>query len=191
MILSTSGSSGSLKLMSLISCPASGAGGREAEVALERIQGRTALDRPADKGIRHEVDAGERRIGRLDGEWCRDLLRRERQDVVDRPILAQNLREARRRALAGGDIWDAEIVARPADRVEDRLIRRQEAVAIGPAMVVRRAVIVLARELQRIGSIARGPRAALVGAVLAHQQPALQDMVLGREADGVAVAIAP
>src|SRR5882724_12427882 len=58
-------------------------------------------------------------------------------------------------------------------------------------MIVGAAVGVLLGELQAIGSILRGARAALVLAVLGDEEPALEDVVIGGEADSVRVAIAP
>src|SRR5262249_50544280 len=39
---------------------------RKSEIALQRIECCAALRRPSSKGVRHEVDAGERRVGCLD-----------------------------------------------------------------------------------------------------------------------------
>ena len=41
---------------------------REAEITLQRIERRTALHRAYGKGVRHEVDTGERGVGRLEGQ---------------------------------------------------------------------------------------------------------------------------
>src|SRR5262249_21623471 len=38
---------------------------REAEITLQRIERRSTLHRTDGKGVRHEVDAGEGRVGRL------------------------------------------------------------------------------------------------------------------------------
>src|SRR5262249_41359932 len=53
------------------------------------------------------------------------------------------------------------------------------------------AVVVLLGEVQRIRRIVGRPRAAFVGAVFAHEQPALERVILGREADRVTVAVSP
>ena len=42
-----------------------------------------------------------------------------------------------------GGVKDAEIVARPADRIEHRLTRRQETIAVRPSVIDRRPVLVL------------------------------------------------
>jgi hypothetical protein len=41
---------------------------RKAEIALQRIERRSALHRTYGEGVRREVDAGERGVGRLDGQ---------------------------------------------------------------------------------------------------------------------------
>ncbi len=166
---------------------------REAEVALERIQRGAALYRAADKGVRHEGNAGERGVRGLDRQGRRDRLRRECEHVVDRNILAQNFGEARRRAKARriGWIGNAEIVARAADRIEHRLAARKEPKAIRPAMIVRSAILVLLRQMQPVRCIVGGACATLVGAVLAHQHPALQWVILGCEGNGKAVTVSP
>ena len=83
--------------------------------------------------------------------------------------------EARR--VAG--VEDTEIVRRSADRVEHRLARGEEAVAVGPAVIDRRASGVLVVDRQHFRRAVRRPRAALVGAVLADQELARQRMIVG------------
>src|SRR5262249_33633215 len=84
-----------------------------------------------------------------------------------------------------------QIVARSANRIEHRLARRQEPVAIRPTVIVGAAVAVLLRQMQSVRRIVRRSRAAFVGAVFAHEQPALERVILGREADRVTVAVSP
>jgi hypothetical protein len=137
-----------------------GIGRRKAEIAFEGIKGGTLLHRPARKG------------------------------VTDRDILADDLRKARRRAIAGRirGVEHAEIFRRPADRIENGLARRQKTIAIGPTMIVWRTIWILAGQVHRIRSVVRGPRA---GIVLADQQAPCRGMVIGCETNCVAVPIAP
>src|SRR2546425_10198718 len=58
-------------------------------------------------------------------------------------------------------------------------------------MIVRAAVGILLGELEPIRSVFRRTRAALVLAVLAHEEPALQGVIVRSEADPVRVAIPP
>jgi len=139
---------------------------------------------------RRRIQSCEGGIGRLDRQRTSDRLRRRRQDVPDRHVLAKDLLQARRRAHAGQVGWVryAEIVAGPADRVEDGVIGRQEAELVGPTMVVRAAVRVLVGDLQVVRTLLVAWR-TLVGAVLADEETALQRVVVWREADRVAVPI--
>src|SRR5207237_7835232 len=75
--------------------------------------------------------------------------------------------------------------------VEDGLRRVEEAEPIRPAVIVGAAVGILLRELEPIGRVLGGARAALVLAVLAHEEAALEDVILGSETDAVRVAVAP
>src|SRR5262249_48610667 len=86
---------------------------------------------------------------------------------------------------------DAEIIAGSADRVEHRLARRQEPIPIRPSVIVRSAISVLFGQLQRIRGVVGGACTALVRAVLADEQASSQGMIVWREANGVAVPIAP
>src|SRR5262249_46771517 len=115
---------------------------REPEVAFEAVERGPTTDWSSRERVRHELDAGERRVCRLEGQWGCDLRRWELQNVSDRYPLAQNLGEARGRAHARriGRVGDAQVVAGPADRIEHRLARRQEAESVRPAVIIRRAI---------------------------------------------------
>ena len=58
-------------------------------------------------------------------------------------------------------------------------------------MIVRRAVSILSRQLQRVRSTVGWTGTTLVRAVLANQQPSGQRMIRGRKADGITVAVSP
>src|SRR3989454_3443478 len=60
-------------------------GFREPEVPLAAGEGRTALDRAVDKGIRHEVKPDNRDVRRLKGQGRRDRLGWERENGLHRP----------------------------------------------------------------------------------------------------------
>src|SRR5207237_341081 len=159
-------------------------GSREPEIALEYVQQRAAVNRARDEGVGHEVDACKRRVRRLEEKRRRDRLWRMIQDVAERNVLAQDLRQARRRAVTRriGGVEDAQIVAGPADRVEHVLGAREEAVPIGPAVIVRRAVVVLTGDMHRVRSSVRRPRTALVGTVPPAHRRALGQRIRRGEA---------
>src|SRR5262249_62393158 len=95
---------------------------REPEIALEAVESRTGQDRAAGERSRREVDAGERRICRLDRHGGDDGRRAECQHIGDRNIEFQNIREARWRAEARriAGIEAAEMLASSADRIQTR-----------------------------------------------------------------------
>src|SRR5205807_10327738 len=168
-------------------------GSRASEIDLQYAQRRAAVNRARDEGVGHKVDGRERRVRRLDEKRRGDRLWGMIQDVADWNVFAQGLREARRRAVTRriGGVEDAQIVAGPADRVEHVLGAREEAVPIGPAVIVRRAVVVLTGDMHRVRSSVRRPRTALVGTVLSDHQSALEHMILRGEAQRESVAVAP
>src|SRR5262249_11508871 len=131
-----------LDLVPHFRCRLRGVGGREPEVALQRVERRTGQDGSADKRLGNEVDSRERRIGRLDCQGRRDRLRRKGKHVAYRDVLTANQSEARRSAAARRirRIEYAQIIARTPDRIEYGLARRQESESVGPPMVVGRAV---------------------------------------------------
>src|SRR5262249_56291396 len=100
----------------------------------------------------------------LERQGCEGGRRRECQDVGDRNIEFQNIREARWRAEARriAGIEDAEIIAGSADRIEHRLTGGKEAVAVGPTMIDRRAVGVLEIDRQHFWGAVRGSRHPLL-----------------------------
>ena len=112
---------------------------------------------------------------------------------MDRNILGQDILEARRgtKAWRIGRIRNAEIIPRTSNRIEHGLGGRQEAVAIRPSVIVRGAILVLLRQVKRVWCILRRPRPALVSAVFAHKQPAIQRVIIGRETKGIAVTVSP
>src|SRR6266852_3311669 len=67
-------------------------------------------------------------------------------------------------------------------RVEDGLRRVEVAEPVRPAVVVGRAVTIHLRELQAVRRVVRRACAALVLAVLRHEEAALEGMVFGSEA---------
>src|SRR5262249_53069020 len=142
---------------------------REPEIALETVESRTGQDRAADERSRREVDAGERRICRLDRDGGDDGRRPECQHIGERDNEFQNIPEARWRAEARriAGIEDAEIIAGSADRIEYRLTGGKEAVAVGPTMIDRCAVGVLEIDRQHFWGAVRGSRTPLIRAVLA------------------------
>src|SRR5260370_22445467 len=110
-----------------------------------------------------------------------------------RTIFAQDLSKARRCAHAGWICWigEAEIMARPANRIEHGLVRWQEAVPVWPAVIVGAAILILASELKRFRCVVGRSGTALVGAVFADEQSAAKGMIFWREANCVAVAVSP
>ena len=111
---------------------------------------------------------------------------------MDRNILAQDVaRLAGVHMLGGLADRDAEIIPRTANRIEHGLGGRQETVAIRPSVIVRAAILVLLRQVKLVRCILRRPRPALIGAVFAHEQPAIQRVIVGRETKGIAVTISP
>ena len=103
--------------------------GREAEVALARDEHRVLLHHAVHERLRHEVQAHRRHVGRLERERRHRRARREREHRLHRAVLGADARDV-----------GEEIVARPADRVEHRLRRLEEAEAVRPAVERRRAV---------------------------------------------------
>src|SRR5215831_5397735 len=79
----------------------------------------------------------------------------------------------------------------PTGLIEHSLGGRQETIAIRPSVIVRGAILVLLRQVKRVWCILGRPRPALIGAVFAHEQSAIQRVIVRREAKGIAVAIAP
>ena len=70
---------------------------RESEIPLKRVQRRTRPNRINNKGIGHEIDAGERRVRSFVRQRPGDLLGWKRQHIGDRDIFRQNGRDARRK----------------------------------------------------------------------------------------------
>ena len=91
--------------------------------------------------------------------------------------------------LFGGD-WQRSS-ERPPIGLKYRLARRQEAKSIGPSVIIRAAIRVLAPELKPFWGVVGWSRTALVFAVLADEQTSGQRMILGWEADRVGVSIPP
>src|SRR5439155_26986795 len=150
-------------------------------------------DRTADKRFGNKVDPGERRVSRLNRQRRGDWLWWERQHVTDRDVLGQNQSEARGSAVAGriGSVKRAKVIARPTDRIEDRLARCQESEPIGPSVIVRTAIGILSSQMQPVRGAVRGARAPLVRAVLADEHPSVQGMIVWREPDGVTIPVPP
>ena len=90
-----------------------------------------------------------------------------------------------------GEFGDCRDHPRASNRIEHGLGGREEAVAIRPPVIVRCAILVLLRQVKRVRCVLGRPRPALVSAVFAHKQPAIQRMIIGRETKSIAVAIAP
>src|SRR5262249_34737966 len=67
-----------------------GVGGVKSEVTFQAVERGALFDWSARKRPGHEVDRGERRVRRLDGQRRRDLLWRKRQNVADRNVLLEN-----------------------------------------------------------------------------------------------------
>ena len=112
---------------------------------------------------------------------------------MDRDIFGQNFLKTRRCASAWGicGIRDAEIIAGPADRVEHRLARWQEAKAVRPTVIVGRPIGVLAGQFKPIRGAVGGSRSPLIFTVDASEDPSGQRVIGGREANGVWVPISP
>src|SRR5437879_1612634 len=147
----------------------------EPEVPLAASKGGTPLDGSVDERVRHEVEADDRDVRRLEGQRRRDRLGRKREHGLHR--LTDD----------GGLI----VIARASDGIENRLSRIQEAEPIRPTVVIRAAVGILSREVEAVGGVVGWPRAPLVFAVLSHKQSALQGMVARREPNAVGVSVPP
>src|SRR5262245_13916027 len=129
----------------------SGRGGirrREPEIAFEAVQDGTVWNRVTDERLGREVDPGERRVRALEGQGRRDLLGRELQHIGDRNVFFQNGRDACRKRRVRRAL--TQIISGPADWVEYRLARRQEAKPIGKSVIVRGAVVILFGQMQYV-----------------------------------------
>src|SRR5438552_5697987 len=166
-------------------------GGREPEVALAPGKGSAAPDRSMDERIRHEVDPDNCHVRWLERQSRRDRLGRERQDVANGHVSGGDCR------AAGGSVEDrhgrriAEVVSRSASRIEHRLGGIQEAEPIWPAVVIGAAIGILLGEMQPIRGVLGRPRTPLVFAVLGHEQPAPQRMIVRRKPNAVRVPVSP
>src|SRR5215475_9692697 len=156
-----------LDLMADLGSRGGGVRGREPEIPLQDVQGCPLFDRPTEKRLWGEVDPGERRVRPLDRQRRGDLLRRKRQHIADWNIFCQHGWYACRKRGVGRGL--TEIIARPTERIEHRLARRQKAEPIRPSVIIRGAVGVLARHMQRVGSAVGGARASFIRAVLADE----------------------
>src|SRR5499425_2199952 len=124
-----------------------------------------------------------RDVGGLERDRCRDGLRREREHRLDERNAGREGRTNRGTT--------AEIVPGTADRVEDGLRRIEEAEAVRPAVVVRTAIGVLLGQREPVRRIVGRASAALVLTVFRHEQPALERVIVWREAEAVRVTVAP
>src|SRR2546425_9108388 len=166
-------------------------GRREPEVSLTASQSRTALDRTVRERVGHEVHADDCDVGWLEGQGRRDRLRWVGEDGADWHVSRRDRRAASDRVESRHYRRAAEIVARSAGRIEHRLRGIQEAEPIRPAAGIRAAIGVLLGQVEPIRSVLGRPRAPLVFAVLGHEQPALQGMIVRREPNAVRVPIPP
>src|SRR6267142_2171410 len=141
----------------------------EAEVTLAGHQGRSPVHHPSGEGVGREVGTDYRNVGWLEGERRRGRLREVVEHATHRRVLGDH---ARRRL---------QVVTGPADRIEDRLRGVEESEAIWPAVEVRRSIPILPGQCEPVRSVVGRPGAALVLAVLGHEQAALQRMVLRSE----------
>ena len=161
---------------------------REPEIPLEGVQRRPWLNRATHKNIGHEVNASKGRVRALVRQRSSDLLRWTRQYVADWNVSRRREGRNARRLIERGR---AQIIAGPADRIVHRLARREPAIAIGPAVIVWRAVGILATKMQFLRGIVGGPIASLVSAVHPGKDPPVQRMTLWRKADRVRIPIPP
>ena len=69
----------------------------ETEISFDAVQRRTRPNRIKNKGVGHEIDAGERRVRSFVRQRPGDLLGWKRQHIGDRDIFRQNGRDARRK----------------------------------------------------------------------------------------------
>src|SRR4029453_18108556 len=162
----------------------------EAEVALGCNQRGPLLHHPADKDARREIETDHRDVGGLERERRRDGLRREGEHRLDGHVRCLDELIAGREGRTNGGTTE-KIVPGPTDRVEDGLRRGEEAEAVRPAVVIRTAIRVLLRQREPVRRIVDRARAALVLAVFRHEQPALERMIVWREAETVRGTVAP
>src|SRR5437660_2459911 len=179
--------------LDVVPCLRLAVSGREAEVALAGDQRCAPADDTGGEGVGGEVRTDRRDVSRLQGERRDRWLRREREHVLDRAVLSLDDRLACRERGGGprGSLgWVAKIVAWPALRVEDGLGRIEEAEPVRPAMEVRLAILHL-RQLQPVRRVVGRARATLILAVLGHEEPTLEGVVLGSKAQPEGIAVAP
>src|SRR5438046_1566853 len=183
--------------MILISCPTSGAG--EVAFPFEKPKSPSSAYSAAPGRIGGAAKESGTKSMAVNEESAASIASGEaicwggKANVPDGDILLEDQREPRRRAHARWirRVGNAEIVAGSADRVEHRLVRGQEPEAVRPAVVVRRAIGVLAGQLQAVRRVVRRPRAALVGAVLTDEKSSEERVPLRREPEGISVPVAP
>src|SRR5438105_10813077 len=142
--------------------------GRKPKISFPCDQRRSWLDDADGKRLRHEVNSDERDVGWFDGQRRGDRLRWKREDGLDRDILDQNVRKARRGAVTGWVIIgsNAEIIAGPTHWIEHRLRGIQEAKPIRPPVVVRAAVSILLGDLQPVRRVVGEPGTTFVFTIL-------------------------